>query len=286
MILIAGDHDEVTQAVARQLLDAGLGVRLLVDAPTTLALLGAGAQVALHHSGARMSVQSAFDDVTRLYLPACRAQADARTQIDCIDAATALSIPKVVKVSGAAALNGSSPGPEARHVPAPSGASAAPPAAEGDAELADRAVEHALSLSPLAYTVVRHSPTFQDLWFLVGSAALPTGGMPDVAAVDAEDVAMVVLDSLVDDVVAQSDELVTGPARLSAAECWARIQHARMTLGAADGEVDTRMWRRWPWRESLDPSIVTDAIVRVTGEEPTSFESFLERKTESRAAAE
>lgn len=260
VILLVGDHEEVSQAMARQLLHAGLHVRLLVDLPASVHLLAAGAQIALRRSDVSAPVGSALDGVERLCLAPCRDHADAQVQLACLGEMEMAGVRKVVKISGE------------RPDVARAGT------ALDVARDADRTVERAVQLGGRPWTIVRHAPLFQDMAWWAGEGRPAEVAPPAAlfAPLDADDVAMVAIDSLIDDEVVSAVERVTGPSLMALEECLTQLR----ALGDRGHEAGRRA-APGLWRRSLgvgwapESEVVTDAVARVTGERPVSFPEFL-----------
>lgn len=256
MILVAGDYDEVSQSFVQEVLEAGLGVRVLVDAPATLRPFTAGAQFALHRPDVPSSSWQALDGVERLCLPVCRDDRDALLQLACLDHAAIAGIRRVVKISGEHA-----DGPDDAH-----------------ASAADRRVEHAISEGSLPWTIVRHAPTFQDLLWLgrTWGQTRPSETSIVVAAVDAGDVAMVAIDCLVDDELPPRDELVTGPAVLELHACFEALGRVPLDEYVEKRPEAPRLWRRRLGEPAgRRQAHLSDAVARVTGEMPRSLAEFV-----------
>jgi uncharacterized protein YbjT (DUF2867 family) len=261
VILIVGDYEEVSQAIARQLLDAGLDVRLLVDRPVSAHLLAAGAQLALRRTDLPASVGSALDGVERLCLAPCRDDADAQVQLACLGQVAAAGVQRVVKISG------ERPDPDSH-----AGTTL------DVARDADRAVEGAVQRVDRPWTIVRHAPLFQDMAWLAGASVHTAAGVPAalVAPLDAGDVAMVAIDCLVDDDLGSTVERVTGPRLIALEECLGRLRLVAARGPDAGRSEASRLWRRpldLDW--APESEVVSDAVARVTGEQPLSLGEFV-----------
>lgn len=265
MILIVGDYEEVSQSIARQLLHARLDVRLLVDLPVSAHLLAAGAQVALRRTDLRVSVGSALDGVERLCLAPCRDDADAQVQLACLGQVDAAGVQRVVKISG------ERPDPDSQ-------AGTTLDAARD----ADRIVERAVQHVGRPWTIVRHAPLFQDIAWLAGASAHAGVGVPAarLAPLDADDVAMVAIDYLVDDALGSAVERVTGPSLMSLDECLGQLQLDAARTAVSGRPEASRLWRR-PLDRGWTPEseVVSDTVARVTGEQPLSFGEFVSALT-------